>query len=212
MHLFAKWRLLALVAMMLTAGVTAAKACGNGKVIFEDKFGTLDPSWGNASEDMKVENGALVLKPDTGGSWTAVSQSDFYGDAAICVDATVTNGDPENSYSSILFWYQDDDNSYDYGFWPNGKVSVERESKGKFLYPVSSTAVPAMKKGLGQTNTLEVETKGSKVTIYVNGTKVAEFNGKSPEGGGKVGLISVSPDTGDRTVTKFTNFIVAEPR
>jgi hypothetical protein len=30
-------------------GANGAQACGNGKVIFEDKFETLDPSWGKAS-------------------------------------------------------------------------------------------------------------------------------------------------------------------
>jgi hypothetical protein len=191
---------------------TDANACGNGKVIFEDKFETLDPSWGNPGTGLKVENGALVVTPATGRSWEAVSESDYYGDAAICVDATVTSGDPANSYIAIIFWYQDDDNTYDFGWWPNGKIDVERASKGKWLYPVGTTDVPAMKTGLGQTNNFEVETKGNKVTVYVNGTKINELNGKPPEGGGKVGFVVVSPKTGDPTVTKFTNFVVAEPR
>jgi Domain of Unknown Function (DUF1080) len=191
---------------------TEATACGNGKVIFEDKFETLDPSWGNASNRKNVENGALVLKPESGRSVWAISESDYYSDAAICVDATVTNGTPEFAYHSIVFWFQDSSNFYELGVWPNGKIDVERWRNGKILYPVSNTEVPALKKGLGQTNSLEVETKGNMATVYVNGTKIVEFKGTPPEGGGKVGLDSVSPQTGDRTVVRFTNFVVAEPR
>jgi hypothetical protein len=153
--------------------------------------------------------GALVLMPATGGgSWEAVSQSDYYGDAAICVDATVTDGDPASSYVAIVFWYQDDDNAYDFGLWPNGKIDVERGSKGKWLYPVSTTDVLAMKIGLGQTNNLEVETKGNKVTLYVNGT----IQRKTAGGRRQSGLCCRFAEECAPTVTKFTNFVVAEPR
>ena len=191
---------------------TEATACGNGKVIFEDKFETLDPSWGNVTDLKKVENGALVLTPEPGKSVWGISESDYYTDAAICVDATVTNGLPEEAYHSIVFWFQDTSNFYEFALWPSGKYRVERWSKGKILYPISLTDVPELKKGLGQTNSLEVETKGNMATLYVNGTKIAEFKGRPPEGGGKVGLDSTSPQTGERTVVRFTNFAIAEPR
>ena len=70
---------------------TGAHACGNGKVIFEDKFETLDPGWGKASDRLSVDNGALVIKSEAGTGRWAMSQSDYYQDVAICVDATVVN-------------------------------------------------------------------------------------------------------------------------
>jgi hypothetical protein len=35
--------------------------------------------------------------------------------------------------------------------------------------------------------------------VFVNGTKIAEFNGKAPDGGGLVGLETYSPKTGGET-------------
>jgi hypothetical protein len=45
-----------------------------------------------------------------------------------------------------------------------------------------------------------------------NGTQVAEFNGKAPDGGGLVGVETYSPKTGGETEARFTNFVVAEPK
>jgi hypothetical protein len=67
-----------------------------------------------------------------------------------------------------------------------------------------------LKKGAGQTNSLEVQTVGNKATLFVNGTKVAEFNGKAPDGGGLVGVETYSPKTGGQTEVRFTDFVVAE--
>jgi hypothetical protein len=190
-----------------------AHACGNGKVIFEDKFETLDPSWGAASDNKKVENSALVISPPQDRITWAVNQSDFYTDAAVCVDATVTStSDPNASFTAIVFWQEDDDNYWEYGFWPTGAIKVIHKTKGKSLYPFPQTETAALKKGIGQANSLEVETKGNKVTLYLNGTKVGELKGKPPEGGGRVGFEVYSPKTGDPPVARFTNFVIAEPR
>jgi hypothetical protein len=57
-----------------------------------------------------------------------------------------------------------------------------------------------------------VQTVGNKATLLLNGTKVAQFNGKAPDGGGLVGLETYSPKTGGETEARFTNFVVAEPQ
>jgi hypothetical protein len=41
--------------------------------------------------------------------------------------------------------------------------------------------------------------------VFVNGTKIAEFNGKAPDGGGLVGLETYSPKTGGETAPILTN-------
>jgi hypothetical protein len=194
-------------------GATWAQACGNGKVIYEDKFETLDPSWGKASDRLSVDQGALVIKAEPGQGRWALSQSDVYADAAICVDATVMNvPDPNSGFTAIVFWYQDDSNYYEFGYWPAGDIRVNRVIKGKTLYPFPDTDIPALKKDAGQTNTLEVQTVGNKATLFVDGTQVGEFNGKAPEGGGLVGLETYSPKTGGETEARFANFVVAEPK
>jgi hypothetical protein len=61
-------------------GANGAQACGNGKVTFEDKFETLDPSWGKASDRLSGDKGALVIKAEPGQGRWAISQSDYYTD------------------------------------------------------------------------------------------------------------------------------------
>jgi hypothetical protein len=48
--------------------------------------------------------------------------------------------------------------------------------------------------------------------VFLNGTKIAEFNGKAPDGGGLVGLETYSPKIGGETEARFTSFVVAEPK
>ena len=112
---------------------TGAQACGNGKVIFEDKFETLDPGWGKTSDRLSVDNGALVIKAEAGTGRWAMSQSDYYQDVAICVDATVVNVPDQNSgFTAIVFWYQDNSNYYEFGYWPDrrhqGQSGQQREN------------------------------------------------------------------------------------
>jgi hypothetical protein len=65
------------------------------------------------------------------------------------------------------------------------------------------TNIPDLKKGAGQTNSLDVRTVGNKATLFVNGTQVAEFNGKAPDGGGLVGVETYSPKTGGETEARL---------
>jgi hypothetical protein len=53
---------------------------------------------------------------------------------------------------------------------------------------------------------------GNKATLFVNGTQIAEFNGKALDGGGLVGLETYSPKTDGETEARFTNFVIAEPK
>ena len=77
-------------------------------LIFEDKFETLDPSWGKSSDRPSADKGALVIKAEPGQGRWAISQSDYYTDAAICVDATVMNvPDPNSGFIAIVFWYKE---------------------------------------------------------------------------------------------------------
>jgi hypothetical protein len=46
---------------ILVAGADYAIACGNGKLILEDKFETLDPAWGFDEQDPTRSNGVEGL-------------------------------------------------------------------------------------------------------------------------------------------------------
>jgi len=76
-------------------------------------------------------------------------------------------------------------------------------SKGKTLFPIPETNIPDLKKGAGQTNSLEVQTVGNKATLFVMAPRSTEFNGKAPDGGGLVGVETYSPKTGGETEARF---------
>jgi hypothetical protein len=120
--------------------------------------------------------------------------------------------DQNSGFTAVVFWYQDNSNYYEFGYWPAGDIRVNRVSKGKTLFPVPQTETPALKTGAGQTNSLEVQTVDNKATLFVNGIQIAEFNGKAPDGGGLVGLETYSPKTDGETEARFTNFVIAEPK
>lgn len=62
------------------AGVEGAAACGNGKLILEDKFETLAPVWGFVKQDDARTNGAegLTYKLTPGDARQLLNQYDFY--------------------------------------------------------------------------------------------------------------------------------------
>jgi len=55
-----KGKLTAMVMAMVFLAVTAGLAA---KVLFEDKFATLDPSWGAPSANISANDGKLIITP-----------------------------------------------------------------------------------------------------------------------------------------------------
>jgi len=75
---------------------------------------------------------------------------------------------------------------------------------------VFTTETLALKKGVGETNQIELQLKPRDATIIINGTKVQRFKGIQPKDGGAVGFITTSPE--DATATfKFDNLMVSLP-
>ncbi len=52
----------ALAFIMLFSVTKSALACKGSQVLFQDNFSTLDPSWGNPSQDLSVGDGKLVVQ------------------------------------------------------------------------------------------------------------------------------------------------------
>jgi hypothetical protein len=196
--------------LILTAGVmgfgvmgfggmgSAFAECGKGKPIFEDAFETLDRSWGAPDDQVSVEKGSLVVKPKAGYSRWVLSQSDFYGDGSLCVDIKLAeSSDVGSTNLGAIFWAVDYANFYALYIGTDGKqgfFKVTRLSKGRWLTPVDWTPDPAIKFKLGETNSIEVQTKGRIVTAFVNGKQLAQLNGSPPEGGGLIGVFGGSPE------------------
>ncbi len=191
----------------LVAAAGSAAACGNGKLILEDKFETLDPAWGFSKDDPDRSNGpnglVYTLKPNDG--VFLMNQSELLDNYEVCaVFTTKIPADKADAYIAVVFWAADRDNYYALTVYPGwGSYKVFRIQKGKYLEPVAVNPDDAAHRGIDVTNELDVVVKGTKATLSLNGRKVREFVGRPPEGGSLYGVNFYAHEN-DKAPTTFT--------
>ena len=184
-------------ALLLAGGAPAAAVCPGPDVLFQDQFETLQPTWGEASPAIRIDNGQLVLAPPAGTYVWAVNSAGLYDDVDMCVSVvTVTGLDDTMAKAGPVFWYEDVNNFYVFEIAPNGKASVWRRQRGKWLAQVKWQDVESANKGDGAVNELRVTTTGGDATLFVNGAEFSRFSGSPPENGQQIGLFAGSPDAG----------------
>jgi len=203
-----KWTILALAVAMLFLAVTSGLAA---KVLFEDKFATLDPSWGNPSATINVKDGKLIITPDKNMTNTYLNQANILPDdmEANYTEAFVKAGDPTYG-SGLVFWAKDSDNWYCLMINANGWYAIQRYTMNRYLLPVAWREEPALKKGEGAENQVKLVTKGNQATISINGKEVLTFSGQPPEGGSLIGFRSSSGPGGQNSVA-FSNLQIVQP-
>jgi hypothetical protein len=113
-------------------------------------------------------------------------------------------------YSSLAFWGIDKQNTYVVSLFPeDGAFAIFRLQNGKLLRPVAWTENAAIKKESGAINQISVVVEDRHAVVSVNGTKVTEFNGVPPQGGGLVGIdLGTTADDPGPTKFNFANFQV----
>jgi hypothetical protein len=183
----------------LLPGAQTAFACSNGKLLFEDKFQTLDLAWGIAPLDSSHSVGAdgLVynLAPST--NFVFLSQTSYYDNYEVCAQFSTKFPEKANVYVGLAFWGSDNSNVYELDVFPgNGNYAVFRAQGNKYLKPVPFTVDPAVVKDQNGINELSTTVNGNHAVVSINGKKVAEFNGIAPDGGSLVGL-NIGADKGD---------------
>ncbi len=188
-----------LVAVLgLVAWSSAAWAvCPGLDVQFQDSFDQFQPTWGVPSDAIKVENGNMILTPASGTYAWVANSAGLYDDADMCVTVTtLTSVEPTDAKAGLIFWYEDVNNFYVFEIAPNGRASVWRRQRGKWLAQVKWTDAQSANKGDGAINELRVTTVGSDATFYVNGTEFKKVSGSPPDKGQQVGLFAASPEQG----------------
>jgi hypothetical protein len=150
-----------ILAMAALAG--SASACGQGELLFEDTFETLDPGWNFAlSDNAKVGPEGLVLEYQPNSYFLALSQAGYLEDLEICGEFAIQFKEGSNAYGGLAFWAADRDNFYAVDIFPNfGTFAVYRTQKGKLLTPVPITNEASIKKEPGATNEISLVTQGS---------------------------------------------------
>jgi hypothetical protein len=200
------------VALALLAGMGAVQACEGQNPIFQDNFATLDPTWGDPTDEIGVADNKMVLKPEANFALWVPSNAGLYDDIDLCAEFTaVAAVDASHSYAGLIFWYADDDNFYAFEYDADGNATVSRRTRGRWLKQVVWKTFSAVKANDGSVNELRVVTVGNKATFYVNGTQFAELKGQAPENGQQVGMIAASPEKAVATYS-IANFTINEPK
>jgi hypothetical protein len=171
-----------------------AHACGNGTVQFADDFKTPDAGWARGDDNIKMGSGALTLLPPLGQRQKTYNDSYIFSDADFCVQIKLSDLTKPDTTGGLMFWITDFNNHYAFMIHPDGTWSFERRTGSSRWIVLNHGSDDAIKKGAGVVNEVEVRLSGNAGTGYVNGTKVATFNGQAPDGGGFFGLIAQSED------------------
>jgi hypothetical protein len=205
-------RTFVLAAAISFAGLgPAAAVCPGIDVLFQDTFDSLQPTWGQPSANAKVENGQMVMSPAVGTYVWLTNSAGVYDDIDMCVNVTTVTGvDATEAKAGPIFWYADVNNFYVFEIAPNGKASVWRRQRGKWLQQVNWQDAENANKGDGSTNELRVTTTGDDATFYVNGTEFKKLSGSAPDDGQQIGLFAGSPDS-DPAVFSFDDLKVTKP-
>jgi hypothetical protein len=195
---------MAVVLLAVTAGLA-------GKVLFEDKFSSLDPSWGAPGPIMDVKDGKLIITPEQGTTQTVLNQANvFPNDGESVFDMTFVKIPAPTWGSGLVFWAKDYGEYYAVLFNAEGWFAVQRHVAGRYLLPVAWRESDAIKKGEGAMNQIKVVTQGTKATIFVNGKELISLTGQPPKGGTLIGFkVGSGPDESNSVA--FSNYKLSQP-
>jgi hypothetical protein len=198
----------------------AMAATCSGTVLLQDAFTTVNPALDVAvypQTKLTIGGGkAEVSLVQAGFGRTEEYTGLRYGDVNVCVSVSTPATDKaEGQLAGIVFWAVDYGAYYVFEINPaNGQYSVaQRVEAGTWTYPIAATASTAITQGMGATNTLEVQTRGTTATFLINGQQVGTVTGTPPAGGGLVGFYGCSQTTATGTDTfDFSNFSASSPQ
>ena len=190
------WPAAALALWLASAGAAMA-VCPGTTVLFQDSFDSLQPTWGEASPALKVEGGQLIVSPEAESDFWRANTAGVYDAIDMCTTlTTVQGGAPDEAKAGLIFWYVDVNNFYAFELAPNGKASVWRRQRGKWLEQAGWKEAEGANAGDGATNELRVTTSDKGATLYVNGKQFAELKADPPEKGQQIGVFAASPAAG----------------
>jgi hypothetical protein len=196
-------------AFALALSVAASPAfaeCNSDNAIFEDDFEFMDVSWGAPTEAIFVEDGKLIISEYMG---IVNFQTQTKG-ADVCADLTILEApDVPNSPIGLVFWFKDWENYYILHYWADGWIELRRIQNGNVSYIFTEESM-ALKKGVGETNNIQLSLRPKDATLFINGTEVKRFKGKQPKDGGVVGFYGSSPEEAPAKFA-FDNLVVSEP-
>jgi predicted DNA binding CopG/RHH family protein len=175
-------------------------------VLISDDFSSPQRSALTSEEDgisrSTFEDGAYLIEmkePDTL-AWALTNGN--YGDIAVEIESTVASGSADVA-AGLIFHYEDSRNFYLFRVSSNGYYDLEVVKDDKWQTLIDWTQSDAIKT---MHNTLRVETKGSKITLKVNG-ELLEATQDDARAGGDAGL-AVSSFNTSKVMIRFDNLLI----
>jgi hypothetical protein len=172
-------------------GSANAAACGKGKVLYEDTFETLDPSWElvGAFKDAVPGPGGLTADVTPGRSFAATRPAGTNPNVEICATFTVKSAKETPDFFALSFWAHGDIDYWAVSFTSKGNFVVNRYEGDKPL--VNVTAQVANPTLLSKTGPNEVSVKlvADKGTFQVTGKEIGSFTGGAPSADSLFGFV-----------------------
>jgi hypothetical protein len=193
---------------------SAAAACEGQKILYQDHFDGLDPSWGTYGDELTVGNGRMLIRPEAGMVYWQTNDLGSYPDVDVCADVTILESvTADEVLAGLLFWYVDDDNFYALEVDAAGHAAIWKRASGDWreVVPWGDTDLLAI--GDGKTDHLRVVARGTTAAAYVNGRELVEVTATVPlpPAGQQVGLIAGSATAGTSTIA-FDEFVLTAPK
>lgn len=194
---------------------TQGQSNGALQVLFQDDFSNVNSGWDRSHNEYgstDYENGGYRINViQANAFFFANPYKTFQNDVHIEVDATKIGGPDDNAFG-VQCRYQDVDNYYFFYISSDGYTGIGIDNAGTKTIISSSDGNLASDSNIIQgaaTNHIRADCIGTSLTLYVNGTQIAQAT-DSTFTGGDVGVIAKT-FTAAGTDILFKNFIVLKP-
>jgi hypothetical protein len=194
-------------------GGTSPSSAASSKVLFQDDFSDSSSGWPEASDSDKAAGytgdgrysiQAITEKQDV---WAHPGQD--FSDVSIEVDA-VKSGGPDNNDFGVICRFVDDGNFYFFLLASDGFQVIGKYENGEAVFLSAEKMQPSDEVNQGtESNHLRADCNGNTLTLFANGTQVAQVTDTSFSHG-DVGLTAGTFDDPNVSIV-FDNFVVREP-
>jgi hypothetical protein len=166
-----------------------------GGIILQDDFETRKPYWGNLTKFWNISNGHMALYPQLNEFYSVFAQRGPFVDASVEIDVTMAKGTDLTRPGGVIFWCKDNQDFYVLEINMTGFYAVYRRSHGKWIQIVNAVPVAAINQGVGQSNHLQVITRGSRAQLYANDQELTSVAYPDANPGGYIGVYGESGTT-----------------
>jgi hypothetical protein len=210
MHLF---YIVIIFALSITACSSSASQTTPSAILFSDDFSNTDNKWDQVAETSRTtdyyNNAYRIFINDPDHDIWAIPEGQSFTDVRIEVDATKTSGPDDNDFG-VICRYTDENQFYYAIISSDGYYGILKMTSSGGMIIGEDNLLETNKINQGATsNQIRFDCVGSKLTLYVNGSKVDQQT-DSEYTIGNVGFIAGTYETGGTDIL-YDNLIVYKP-